>query len=177
MVLSGIFSSPRGILSPQQSLELANIYLENANKTRSPDITLVLCRDTETSLSQAKKGVKRDEDQAVREGVAAAYIGLGRVLESRGHRIEAQASYKKAEKMGVQSSDPKNDVHSAKDILDSNTDASAVKVPFVTLITHHKGISDNALIPSLIFAENVPPTTTITKLPEPDERLISTLQL
>ncbi|KAF9945701.1 hypothetical protein BGZ65_010466, partial [Modicella reniformis] len=174
MVFGGIVSSPRGILSPQQFLELANVYLENANKTKDLNITLVLCHDTETSLSQARKGAKRDEHQAVREGVTTAYIGLGRVLENRGHLIEAQASYKKAEKM-VKVQD--QGMHSVKNILDSNADTLAVKLPSVTSITHHNQSIGNALIPSLIFEENVALTTTITKLPEPDERLISTLQL
>jgi len=100
MVFSGIVSSPRGNLSLQQSLELANIYLEHAAKVQDLDIALVLCHDTEVSLSQAKKEVKRAKDITVRHGFATAYIGLGRVLDSRGRPNEAQESYKKAERLG-----------------------------------------------------------------------------
>lgn len=100
MVFGGIITSPRGNLTLQQSLELANVYLENAFKVQDPTVSLVLCHDAEVSLSQAKKVIRNTEDQSVRQGLATAYIDLGRVLDSRGHRNEAQASYKKAEKLG-----------------------------------------------------------------------------
>ena len=93
-------SSPRAYLSAHQALELANVYLENANNANDADISLVLCHDTEVSLSQAKKAVKRSENQAVVSGIAAAYIDLGKLLERRGHGTEAQVSFKKAEKLG-----------------------------------------------------------------------------
>lgn len=100
MVFGSIVSSPRGILSPQQALELAKVYLENAFGANDPDIALVLCHDAEVSLSQAKKAVKRGtKNQIVIEGIASAYIDLGSLLESRGHDSEAQVSYKKAEKL------------------------------------------------------------------------------
>lgn len=100
MVFDSIVSSPRGNLSLQQVLNLANIYLENAGKAQDPDLALVLCHDTEVSLSKAKKSAKRTEDSAARHEIAVAYIGLGRVLDSRGRAREAQESYKKAEKLG-----------------------------------------------------------------------------
>jgi hypothetical protein len=100
MVSIGIVSSPRGSLSSQQILELANVYLENAFNATDSDIALVLCHDTEMSLSQAKKFIKHDKNQAVTKGVANAYIGLGKLLESRGHVAGAEASFKKAEKLG-----------------------------------------------------------------------------
>lgn len=100
MVFGGIVSSPRGSLSSQQALDLANIYLENATKTTDQDIALVLCHDTEVSLSQAKKAVKQAEAQTMIQGIATAYIGLGKLLESLNHASEAQASFKRAEKLG-----------------------------------------------------------------------------
>jgi hypothetical protein len=100
MLFGGIISSPRDNLLPLQALELANIYLENACRTSDPYVVLVLCHDTEVSLSQAKKASKRLEVQAVREGVATAYGKLSRLLESHGRRDEAQAFHKKAEKLG-----------------------------------------------------------------------------
>jgi len=100
MLFGGIISSPRDILSPMQALELANVYLQNASKAKDPYISLVLCHDTEISLSQARRGSKRIDVQVVREGIAIAYDNLGRLLESRGRRDEAQACYKKAEKLG-----------------------------------------------------------------------------
>ena len=96
-----IVSSPRGTLSPQQALKLANVYLENAS-TCIPDdrdIALVLCHDAEMSLSQAKKSIRRPEDQYMNMEIATAYMDLGNLLESQGHLNEATASYKKAEKL------------------------------------------------------------------------------
>jgi hypothetical protein len=100
MLFGSIVSSPRGSLSPQKALELANIYLENAFNTTDSDIALILCHDTEVSLYQAKKSVENDKNQTVTKGIATAYIGLGKLLESRGHVKGAQASFKKAEKLG-----------------------------------------------------------------------------
>jgi len=95
-----VISNPRGNLSLEQALELANIYLEYAGKTKDPDVALVLCHDTEVSLFQAKKAAKHGDDQAVRQSIATGYIGLGKVLEIRGRRSEARAIFKKAEKLG-----------------------------------------------------------------------------
>jgi hypothetical protein len=100
MVFGGTVSSPRGTLSVTQSLALANIYLENASQAQDPDIALVLCHDTATSLTQVREVSRRSEDEAIRKEVAIAYISLGRVLASYGHHVEAQASYNKAEKWG-----------------------------------------------------------------------------
>jgi hypothetical protein len=100
MLFGSIISSPRDVLSPVQALELANIYLENASKARDPYLALVLCHDTEVSLSQATKGSKRVEVQLVCRGIATAYESLGRLLDSQGHHDEAQACYKKAGKLG-----------------------------------------------------------------------------
>jgi len=99
-MFGSIVSSPRGSLSPQKALELANAYLQAAYNAVDSDIALVLCHDTEVSLLQAKKSVKRDKNSTVTEGIATAFIGLGKLLESRGHAIEAQASFKKAQKLG-----------------------------------------------------------------------------
>lgn len=100
MKFGGIVTSPRGALSPLQALELARLYLENACKANDPDIALVLCHDTEMSLSQAKRAAKNAEDHPVRKAIGAVYIDLGKLLHSRGHGGEAQVSYKKAGKLG-----------------------------------------------------------------------------
>jgi len=100
MLFGGIASSPRGSLSPKKALELANVYLEAAFNTADSDIALVLCHDTKVSLSQAKKSVKHGKNPTVVKGLATAYIGLGKMLESHGHVGEAQASFKKAERLG-----------------------------------------------------------------------------
>jgi len=81
-------------------VKLANVYLDNAYNENDSDIALVLCHDTEISLSQAKKAVKRTEDQYVIEKVAIAYMDLGDLLKTRGYPDEANVSYKKARKLG-----------------------------------------------------------------------------
>jgi hypothetical protein len=100
MVFGGIVTSPRGTLSPSQALELARVYLENANQMEDAKISLVLCHDTEVSLSQAKRTAKHANDPTLKEGIANAYIGLGKLLHDRGHHVEAQTSFKKAQKLG-----------------------------------------------------------------------------
>jgi ribosomal protein S8 len=99
-MVNSIVSSPRGVLSPQQALRLANVYLENACNADDADIALVLCHDTEVSLSNAKNAAKRVDDQSVIREIGAVYIKLGQLLEDRGYVKEAEVSYKKAEKLG-----------------------------------------------------------------------------
>jgi hypothetical protein len=100
MVFGSIISSPRASLSLQQALELANVYLENARKAIDPNIALVLCHDTEVSLSQVKRAAKRINDTTMREDVATVYIGLGDLLDIHGCKSEAQAFHKKSVKWG-----------------------------------------------------------------------------
>jgi hypothetical protein len=100
MLFGTIISSPRDVLSPTQALEQANIYLDNARKTPDPYIALALCHDTEVSLSQAARASKRLTVPVVRKEIASAYVQLGSLLKSRSLHDEAEAFYKKAEKLG-----------------------------------------------------------------------------
>ncbi|KAI8357936.1 hypothetical protein B0O80DRAFT_485085 [Mortierella sp. GBAus27b] len=102
---SHIISSPRGHLTLHQSLQLANFFLEHAAKTQDSDIALVLCHETEVSLSQTKKAARHTDDTTAQHGIGTAYIGLGKILEGRGLQKEAKAIYKKAEKLGVKLED------------------------------------------------------------------------
>lgn len=99
-MFSSIVSTPLGSLSPQQALQLANVYLDNACNINDPDISLVLCHDTKVSLSHARKVVKHSKNPTIVEGLATAYIDLGKLLERNGHVTEAQSSYKKAKTLG-----------------------------------------------------------------------------
>ncbi|KAF9993850.1 hypothetical protein BGZ65_010559, partial [Modicella reniformis] len=185
MLRSTIVPSHLAALSLQQSLELTNVYLENAYRTADRDIALVLCYEAEVSLSQAKNVTKKSPtanetgDQVLRKGVAAAYIDLGKLLESQGYQKEAQALCKKAEKWGgnaqdpgrlARSSVPKSIEHSNKPGQDSTVGSSAGNPP-------HKEPRDIATISSTIFTVNVRPHTSEIKLPESDERLTNTPQL
>ncbi|KAK3823023.1 MAG: WD40-repeat-containing domain protein [Benniella sp.] len=183
MVFGNVVSSQRGHLSPQQSLDLANIYLECAIKAQDADIALALCHDTEVSLFQAKKAVKHADDPTMRHGVGTAYIGLGRVLDKQGRISEAKTIYKKAEKLGVwvqdqlqvaQPSDLKSDASTFEGTVDSTMDTVPDRSQHTPSLRKHKQINDVATVPSHIFAENVRPTAIVAKLPEPDERLANT---
>ncbi|KAK3809436.1 MAG: hypothetical protein J3Q66DRAFT_405440 [Benniella sp.] len=185
-MFSSIVSSPRSSLSPQQALKLANVYLENACNADDIDVALVLCHDTEISLYQAKKAVKRAEDQYVVKEIGAVYIDLGNLLERQGHSNEAKASYKKAGKLGVnvqdrghltKSSRPSSNMGSFKGSPppagDSQDSGSVRSLPW-RRVKQHRSI---ATIPTYIFSENVDPPGIKYKLPEQDERLNSTPQL
>ncbi|KAK3809454.1 MAG: WD40-repeat-containing domain protein [Benniella sp.] len=186
MVFSSIVSSPRGTLSPRQALKLANVYLENACHADDADIALVLCHDTEVSLYQAKKAVKRAEDQYMIKEIATAYIDLGNLLERRGHGNEAKVSYKKAGKLGVNVQDqdqlaktsrPSSIMGSFKGASpltgDSQDSGLMPSLPWRRLKPHRNIVT----MPAHIFAENVRPPVIECKLPGADERLSNTLQL
>jgi hypothetical protein len=66
--------------------------------SKDPEIILVLCHDTEVSLSQAKRAAKLTEDKSMYGTIAAIHVELGDLLSSQGHRDEAKAFRKKAEK-------------------------------------------------------------------------------
>ncbi|KAF9351068.1 hypothetical protein BGX34_000836 [Mortierella sp. NVP85] len=186
MVFSSIVSSPRGTLSPQQALKLAIVYLENACHADDTNIALVLCHDTEVSLYQAKKAVKRVEDQYVIKEIATAYIDLGNLLERRGHGNEAKVSYKKAGKLGMNVQDqgqltktsrPSSIMGSFKGTsplaVDSQDSGLIRSLPWRRLKPHRNIVT----IPVHIFAEDVRPPVIEYKLPGADERLSNTLQL
>ncbi|KAI8346703.1 hypothetical protein B0O80DRAFT_490923 [Mortierella sp. GBAus27b] len=98
---SSVITPPRGNLSLQQQLDLANIYLDNACKATDRDIILVLCHDTEVALTHVKKAAKakqHQEDMNMRERIAMVFVNLGDLLQKQGHQEEAQAFFKKSER-------------------------------------------------------------------------------
>ncbi|KAF9925608.1 hypothetical protein BGZ65_007653 [Modicella reniformis] len=161
-----IVPSHLSALSPQLSLELTNVYLENAYKTTEKDIALVLCRDAETALTQAKSATKKypihlkdTQSELLKEGIASAYIDLGKLLDGHGYQIKAQAISKKAEKWRI--------VKKGSDSM----------VGFSAGANQPQPPRDIATILPNIFAVDVGPPTSEIKLPEADEPLINTLQL
>ncbi|KAG0229009.1 hypothetical protein BGX31_006364, partial [Mortierella sp. GBA43] len=205
MVFGGIVSSPRGSLAPHQALRLARVYMENAYKEQDADVILVLCHDVEVSLSQAKKGIRHSDSQALNDGIATAYIDLGNLLHSRGHQHEAKLSYKKAEKLGARVSEPgprqvapspsqrtltqpnpvrPNSVQpypaqsNGTPVMPKNQVGTPVSILAIRpTANQQKRPLDIAVIPSHIFPKNVSPPSSNYKLPEADEHLISTPQL
>lgn len=100
MVLGSIISSPRGNLSLKKSLDLASLYLENACRSTDPETILVLCYDTEVSLSHAKKTARKSGDESMNGLIATIHVDLSDLLDKQGHREEATAFRKKSEKWG-----------------------------------------------------------------------------
>ncbi|KAK3810199.1 MAG: hypothetical protein J3Q66DRAFT_443735 [Benniella sp.] len=194
MVFGKIVPSHLGVLSLKQALELANLYLENAYNIADRDIALVLCHEAEVALSQAKSANKKTHAppegihyQVLRDGVAAAYIDLGKLLERKGYPDEGNSICKKAEKWGgdpnhhpgrlAQSFKPGGTVDSTGDTLDSVEGSTAVGKANTAFFSLKKRGQDIVAIDSNVFPTNVQPPTTNFKLPEPDERLSSTPQL
>ncbi|KAI8600638.1 hypothetical protein EDD21DRAFT_354377 [Dissophora ornata] len=106
-MLSSPFSPWRSVLTPETALNLANIHLENARKTTSPELTLALCNDAESALARIRTSARktyvsssRDEDRALCNEIATTYFELGKLLEGLGRRIKAQTCYKNEEKWG-----------------------------------------------------------------------------
>ncbi|KAF9347395.1 hypothetical protein BGX34_003172, partial [Mortierella sp. NVP85] len=176
MLSRSIVPAPKSALTLHQALELTNVYLENAYKTKDSNIALVLCHDAEVALSQAKSINKKHpthpkdaEHQMLYGRTAAAYIDLGKLLERQGYQVESQAIRKKAEKWGGSIDDPGR--LSQLFQPGSRQTVDPVSSPM------YQRRKDMATIPSHIFSKNVRPPAHDLKLPEPDERLVSTLQL
>ncbi|KAK3821811.1 MAG: hypothetical protein J3Q66DRAFT_427669 [Benniella sp.] len=89
-------SSYRVAFSQQQLLQIAKSSSENARNSDDLGIALAYCHDAEGKLSQAKRGLdKNDVKETVAEGITAAYIELGQLFESSGY--DGQACFKEAQ--------------------------------------------------------------------------------
>ncbi|KAG0195356.1 hypothetical protein BGX31_006368, partial [Mortierella sp. GBA43] len=115
------------------ALDLVTIYMRDAREATDADIALVLCHDVERSLSQAKKAAKHSDDKLSQEKIGIGYIKLGKLLRHQGRADEAQSSYKKAEKLGVnvqeydeKNPEPEDCVNSDSERLDSAADTTNV---------------------------------------------------
>ncbi|KAG0215546.1 hypothetical protein BGX31_000825, partial [Mortierella sp. GBA43] len=153
MVFGGIVASPRSSLSAVQSLRLAKAYLECATKEQDMDVTLVLCHDTEVSLSQAKRSAKSNNHQMLHPEIAKAYTDLGDLLHNRGCLSEAKASYNKAEKYGIQVKDPGQHTDYSRSNSIDNTAAVITPVPIPTVIQQIQR-RDTTTVPPNINFEN-----------------------
>jgi len=87
-------------LQLQKALALTDLYLENLSKTTDPEIFTVLCYHAEDSLSQVKKAVKHNGDKAMHDRIADTYVYFSDLLDTNGHRREAQVFYEKSVKWG-----------------------------------------------------------------------------
>ncbi|KAI8345465.1 hypothetical protein B0O80DRAFT_504373 [Mortierella sp. GBAus27b] len=162
-------SQPRENLSVQQSLRLANFFLDGAGKEQDRDIALALCRETETTLLQAKKSAKHSDDQTVRQGIAFAYIGTRNShQQSKAHTFGYGVRFK---------------VQEANHTVIGPLTTPALAHLRESFLSYHLALRKSANKEATshssphIFSENMRPTTVAEKLPEPDERLVSTPQL
>lgn len=96
--------SPHISLSPQQSLELANVCLASARTTKDLDVAQELCRDAGAVLSQIKRAfsialasLETTEVQVLRDKITATYSDLGDLQGSLGQSDKALVSYRNAE--------------------------------------------------------------------------------
>ncbi|KAF9348183.1 hypothetical protein BGX34_002630 [Mortierella sp. NVP85] len=193
MAFGKIVPSHLGTLSLKQALDLTNLYLENAYKIADHDIALVLCREAEVALSQAKSANKKihappgdSHYQALRDGIATAYVDLGKLLERKGYPDVAHSICKKAEKWGANAHHPGRLAQSFKsggtadstgDTLNSIQGQPTVGKANTSSSILKRRVQDIFTIDSNIFPTNMRPPTSNSKLPEPDERLSSTPQL
>ncbi|KAG0286965.1 hypothetical protein BGZ98_004865, partial [Dissophora globulifera] len=150
--------------SPQKELELAEIYLEIARKTKDAKIASMICEDAEAALSRMRKSVKKTlksplsaEDQALRDGFLNACIEHAKLVEGLGYNEMAEVSYKRAEKWGH---------------MRSTSDSTSA----VSSATNTAG-RDLAQVPNNIFPDDMRQIVVKYKLPDADERLIDTSQL
>jgi hypothetical protein len=93
-------ASPLGTLSPEQALELASIYMDNSSKAKDPGVVLVLCHDTDVALFQAKRHIKPDKNPILAKKIAKAYVDLGHLLMDHRQAKGAQASFRRARRLG-----------------------------------------------------------------------------
>ncbi|KAF9347197.1 hypothetical protein BGX34_003318, partial [Mortierella sp. NVP85] len=158
MVL-GNSSLHRGNLSLQKLLDLANLYLKNAQESTDAEIISVLCHDAKDALSRAKKVAQNTEDKSMNALIATIYIDLSNLLDRQGHQKEAKICREKAEKLGGASSTTAGT--SVNQITSSN----------------QYNLESTVTVPSNIFQNNVSSPTIDFKPPELDARLIDTPQL
>ncbi|KAG0306966.1 hypothetical protein BGZ98_001388, partial [Dissophora globulifera] len=177
------FSSSHSTLSPQQALNLATFYLENAPKTKDtdPEVALAMCEDAKAALSRMKKDAKKSlrssqsvEDQALRDRIAAAYISRSSLLDDWGYTDLAQISYRKAKKWGYIQGTSHLQLPSDSSKLSNGKNTSSISVTH-RLRSHSKPIDsqvhDVARVPPSIFSQDVAPAVAKYVLPKTGVRL------
>ncbi|KAG0233892.1 hypothetical protein BGX31_004753 [Mortierella sp. GBA43] len=189
MLHRSIVPSPKAALSLQEVLQLTDIYLENAHKVTSNNVTLVLCHNAEVALSQVKSTSKKSsssdpEEQAMCQKMATAYYNLAKLLENLGHQDEAETFYKKCKKLGGHVPEPDQFATSSPSIgiVGSNKSTRVDVPPTHTDLTRAStsrqlAQSTSAKVPSTIFSRDLQPPALDFRPPELDSRLNDTPQL
>ncbi|KAG0213905.1 hypothetical protein BGX31_001183 [Mortierella sp. GBA43] len=147
-----IIPAPKAVLLPCQVLELTTILLDGANKTTDHDVLLVLCHQAEAALSRIKRRIKKiaastdSRDQALRKRIASTYCELGRLMDTRHCREEAEALYLKARKLDGRARDsgPSTIPPGVGSTVQSTKDATLL-IPVTPSILSNR---DTTLVPS-----------------------------
>ncbi|KAF9356631.1 hypothetical protein BGX26_004980 [Mortierella sp. AD094] len=176
-----LFGSSRDSLSPQETLDLARIHLENARKAKGSRSALALCNDAKDRLSQMKRAMRKGpssgsvEYQTLRDEVATLYFEHGKVLANFEYHSKATESYKKVAEWG-------GCIESGKLILstDHNSSSRQTKDTHAPPATHQNQVTPSPAVTAThaqIFTENVLSLTEGCKLPKAAEKIEDTVQL
>ncbi|KAG0344987.1 hypothetical protein BG004_004034 [Podila humilis] len=169
------------------------------------DIALVLCEEAEASLSQMKKGVKAAEAvqdvSDLRYGIACAFVDLSKLLDKLNKQEKAKESYRKAqewgyselEKMPILTLGAAGSIAIQPSLKATKSTYQTPKTTTSTAVQSPLGTPDSVdtqAVPSRpatididmsvtgdFFVQDKAPPVVEYKLPEPDERLLSTNQL
>ncbi|KAG0277389.1 hypothetical protein BGZ96_002884 [Linnemannia gamsii] len=149
-------------LSASQSLEIIQTLLKNGGETKDATVRLVFCNKVETLLGHMKKLIKKtnasnndDGNQALREGIATAYLDHANLMAELGHPEQAQISRRQADKWG----------------------GLGIKKTVVPPVKRATQAMNMATVPDSIFPDNVSPLTSAWTFPDPDGRVADTPQL
>ncbi|KAF9113873.1 hypothetical protein BGX27_000629 [Mortierella sp. AM989] len=187
-----LFSS-KNSLSPQESLDLARLHLENARKEKRPKMAMALCNNANDLLSDMKRTIKKSQisqsvsDQTLWDEVAVVYFEHGQVLDSLGQRNKAQVSYQKVADWGgriqdsnqlILSKGPYNTQHLAKDGGTSPVVTSTTQSPSSPPLLGGIGpVLDTEPVFPQFFTGDMRQPVVESKLPKAGEILRDTTQL
>ncbi|KAF9199480.1 hypothetical protein BGZ49_010385 [Haplosporangium sp. Z 27] len=185
-----LFSTSEDLLSPQEILELARIYLDNAHKLKGSKSALVLCHDAKDKLSQMKKAIKKEHDsggaqEAIRNEVATLYFELGKIFADVGQFTKANESYKKVAEWGgrvesgkliLSTGGQKNTFSQAKEAIEPQLVSLSTLSPSPPS-TDQKSIVDTSPTLIQVFTMNELPLAVECKLPKAAEKIDDTIQL
>ncbi|KAI8596563.1 hypothetical protein EDD21DRAFT_243656, partial [Dissophora ornata] len=189
----------RGALTPQTALDLANGYLENAQKAKNSEVALTFCKHAETDLDRIRTSVRktsvsssRDEDRALCNEIATTHFELGKLLDGLGCRSKAENSYKNEKKWRGDVQSPGQSFSHSENVAlppasngstDSTVDATVnpsvvLAAPTSSRSTiQDRSSRDIATIPSHIFAKDMDQPPDINKLPKVVDPLKNISQL
>ncbi|KAF9333168.1 hypothetical protein BGZ91_011376 [Linnemannia elongata] len=149
-------------LSAPQSLEIIQTLLKNGGETKDATVRLAFCNNVDTLLGHMKKLIKRtnasnndDGNQALREGIATAYLDHANLMAELGHPEQAQISRRRADKWGE----------------------PGTKKTVVPPVKRATQVMSVATVPDSIFPDNVSPLTSPWTFPDSDGRVADTRQL